>query len=174
MEAVTPRPAPLQDAIGDGERAGIGMKQQRSIGPLVSPAPEPLIASSSEPALQTHRFSLTGTTLSGDLRIALLRENASGESREVVEGGRVDDMTVAVVGSDRVELRAGSRTEELELRSNSRKTEARQEPSSSPGMLTIDDLHANHSDLASVPMIPSTEVDAGALIEDGKSVPNPS
>ena len=152
------------------------MEKQRSIGPLVSSAPELLIVSNSERALQTHRFSLIGTTLSGDLRTALLRENASGESRMVVEGGRVDDMTVAAVGSDRVELRVGARTEELELRSlgNSPKTEARQEPSSSPGMLPLDDLPANHSDLASVPMIPSTEIDAGALIEDGKSVPNPS
>ena len=175
-EAVAPRSAPLQYAIGDGERAGIGMEKQRSIGPLVSPAPELLIVSNSERALQTHRYSLIGTTLSGDLRIALLRENASGESRMVVEGGQVDDMTVAAVGSDRVELRVGVRTEELELRrpSNSPKTEARPEPSSSAGMLPIDDLSANHSDLASVPMIPSTEIDAGALIEDGKSVPNPS
>ena len=175
-EAVAPRSAPLQYAIGDGERAGIGMKQQRSIGPLVSPAPEPLIELNSGPALQTRRFSLIGTTLTGDLRIALLRENASGESRMVVEGGRVDDMTVAAVRSDRVLLREGARTGELELRnpSNSPKTEARPEPSSSAGMLPIDDLPASHSDLASVPMIPPTEIDAGALIEDGKSVPNPS
>jgi hypothetical protein len=174
-EAVAPRSAPLQYAIGDGERAGIRMEKQRSIGPLVSPTPELLIVSNSERALQTHRFSLIGTTLSGDLRIALLRENATGESRKVVEGGRVDDLTVAVVGSDRVELRAGSRTEELELRSlgNSPKAEARQEPSSSPRMLPIDDFPARHSDLASAPVTPSTEVDVGALIEDGKSVPNP-
>jgi hypothetical protein len=175
-EAVAPRSAPLQYAIGDAERPGIGMEQQRSIGPLVLPAPEPLIVSNSGPALQTHRFSLIGTTLTGDLRIAFLRENASGDSRMVVEGGRVDDMAVAVVRSDRVELRVGARTEELELRSlgNSPKTEARQEPSSSPGMLPIDDLPTNYSDLASVPMIPSTEINVGALIEDGKSVPNPS
>ena len=175
-EGVVPRSAPLQYAIGDSERAGIGMEQQGSIGPLVSPASELLIAPNREPALQMHRFSLIGTTLSGDLRIALLRENASGESRKVVEGGRVDDMTVAVVGSDRVELRAGAQTEELEFRrlGNSPKTEARQEQSSSSGMLPIDDLPANHSDLASVPLIPSTEIDVGALIEDGKSVANPS
>ena len=152
------------------------MEQHRSIGSLVSPALELLIVSNSEPALQTHRFSLIGTTVSGDLRIALLRENASGESRKVMEGERVDDMTVAVVGSDRVELRAGARTEELELwrLGNSPKAEALQEPSSSSGMLPIDDLPANHSDLASVPVISSTEIDVGALIEDGKSVPNPT
>jgi hypothetical protein len=173
-EAVAPRSAPFANAIGDGERTADGMEQQGSIGSLVSPVPKPLIASNGAPA-QANRFSLIGTTLSGDLRIALLRENATGESREIVEGGRVDDMTVAVVTSDRVELHADSRTEELELRSfgNSPKTEARQEPSSSPGIPPIDDLPARHSDLASVPVTPAAEVDIGALIEDGKSVPNP-
>jgi hypothetical protein len=175
-EAVTPRAAPLPNASGHGERTAVGMEQQRSIGSPVSLAPKPLTASDNAPALQANRFSLIGTTLSGDLRIALLRDNATGESREVVEAGRVDDMTVAVVGSDRVELRAGSQTEQLELRrlGDPPKTETQLEPSSSLGALPFDDLPAKHSDLASAPVTPSTEVDVGALIEDGKPVPNPS
>ena len=151
------------------------MEQQGSTGSLVSPVPKPLVASNGAPASQANRFSLIGTTLSGDLRTALLRENATGESREVVDGGRVDDMTVAVVASDRVELRAGSRTEELELQGprNSPETEAGPEPSSSSGVLPLDDLPANDSHPTSMPMVPSNEVDVRALIEDGKSVPNP-
>lgn len=86
----------------------------------------------------------------------------------------MDDMTVAVVASDRVELRAGSRTEQLALRSLDDPPKARQEPLSSPGMPPTDDLPAKHPNLASVPATPLTEVDVGALIEDGKPVPNPS
>jgi hypothetical protein len=174
-QAVAARSAPFPNTIGDGERRVVAMEQQGSTGSLVSPVPKPLVASSGAPASQANRFSLIGTTLSGDLRTALLRENATGESREVLDGGRVDDMTVAVVASDRVELRAGSRTEELELRRprNSPETEAGPEPSSSSGALPPHDVPANDSDLASMPMVPSTEVDVRALIEDGKSVPNP-
>ncbi len=175
MEAVAPRAAPPPNASDHGERTAIGMEQQGSIGSLVSPPSKPPLASNAAPALRANRFSLIGTTLSGDLRIALLRENATGESRKVVDGGRVDDMTVAVVASDRVLLRAGSQTEQLELKSlgDPPETEAQQEPSSSPGALRIDDLPAKHADLASAPVTPS-EVDVRALIEDGKSVPNPS
>ena len=151
------------------------MEQQGSTGSLVSPVPKPFVASNGAPASKANRFSLIGTTLSGDLRTVLLRENATGESREVVDGGRIDDMTVAVVASDRVELRAGSRTEELELRGprDSPETEAGAEPSSSSRVLPLDDLPANNSHPTSMPMVPLTEGDVRALIEDGKPVPNP-
>jgi hypothetical protein len=173
-QAVAPRSAPFPNATGDGERRVVTAERQGSTTSSVSPAPKALSASNGAPASQANRFSLIGTTLSGDLRIALLRENATGESREVVDGGRVDDMTVRVVAGNRVLLRAGSRTEELELQSARDSPGARAEPSSSPRVPPVDDVSANHSDLASVPVTPPTEADVRALIEDGKPVPNPS
>jgi hypothetical protein len=129
----------------------------------------PVTAANDEPAMQKHQFALVGTTLTGDRRMALLRQIASGESRVVDEGGLVDGMTVAVVRADRVLLRSGGHTEELQLQEDG----VAQAPLASPTPTLTSDVAADASRSEPAPKASPTLDDVRALIEQGLPVPNP-
>jgi hypothetical protein len=66
--------------------------------------------------LQTGRFVLVGTSVSGDQKVAFLKEASGGRARTVRQGEEIDGMQVALVASDRVKFTAGDDAEELMLR----------------------------------------------------------
>jgi hypothetical protein len=132
-------------------------------------------AATGETALQKHRYALLGTTVAGDRRMALLREIVSGESRVVGEGDQLGDTTVAVVKGDRVLLRSGAETEELQLRvdGDSQQVLGPPEPSVSPKPPSMGDLAADALPAQLAQTVHSTVADVGALLEQGRPVPNP-
>jgi hypothetical protein len=143
---------------------------RKSLGPPGPQAPSMSItAADDEPALQKHQFTLRGTTLTGDRRMALLREIASGESRVVDEGGQVAGMTVAVVQADRVLLRSSGYTEELQLQMDS----AAQAPLVAPVPASTFDVAADVSRSERAPMVSPTPADVRDMVEQGIAIPNP-
>jgi hypothetical protein len=161
---------PPQPEYGSGGASARSDAGRKSLGPLGPQAPSmPVTAANDETAMQKHQFALLGTTLTGDQRTALLRQIASGESRVVDEGGQVGGMTVAVVQADRVLLRSGGYTEELQLQEDS----VAQAPLASPAPTLTSDVAADASRSERAPMASPTLDDVRALIEQGLPVPNP-
>ena len=76
------------------------------------PAPE---APAQQSALVKGQFVLSGVTIHGDTRIALLREKSSGRTHRVEVGKVVNGITLASVEADRVVLALGGDREELVL-----------------------------------------------------------
>ena len=162
-------PQPEYGSGGASARPDAG---RNSLSPLGPEAPSiPVTAANDEPAMQKHQFALLGTTLTGDRRMALLRQIASGESRVVDEGGQAGGMTVAVVQADRVLLRSGGYTEELLLQEDS----VAQAPLASPAPTLTSDTAADASRSVRAPMASPTpdEDDVRTLLEQGMAVPNP-
>ena len=160
-------PKPEYGSGGTSARPDAGRKSLGALGPE---APSiPVTAANDEPAMQKHQFALLGTTLTGDRRMALLRQIASGESRVVDEGGQVGGMTVAVVQADRVLLRSGGYTEELQLQMDS----AAQAPLVAPVPTSTLDVAAEVSPSERAPMASPTEDDVRTLLEQGMAIPNP-
>ncbi len=80
------------------------------------PAPPANEAAGGNGAMQKGKYSLTGTTVTGNVATAFLRETASGKSHAVRKGEELDGMTVADVTADSVKLVQGGDTEELHLK----------------------------------------------------------
>jgi hypothetical protein len=76
------------------------------------PAPEAPVQQGS---MVKGQFILQGVTISGDTRIALLREKTSGRTLRVERGKEVNGVTLASVDPDRVVLALGGDREELVL-----------------------------------------------------------
>jgi hypothetical protein len=160
-------PQPEHGSGGASARSDAGRKSLGTLGPQ---APSmPVSAANDEPATKKHQFALLGTTLTGDRRMALLRQIASGESSVVDEGGQVGGMTVAVVQADRVLLRSGGYNEELLLQEDS----VAQAPPASPAPTLTSDVAADASRSERAPKASPTEDDVRTMIEQGMAVPNP-
>lgn len=66
--------------------------------------------------IQAGQFILVGTSVSGDQKVAFLKEASGGRARTVRQGEEINGMKVAMVASDRVKLTAGDDAEELTLK----------------------------------------------------------
>jgi hypothetical protein len=71
--------------------------------PTRRPAP-PQAQASAAPAMNKGQFTLTGVTIVGETRIALLREKSSGRVVRVEQGKDVNGITVAKIEPDKVTL----------------------------------------------------------------------
>jgi hypothetical protein len=74
--------------------------------PTRRPAPAQAVAANST-AMVKGQFTLTGVTIAGDTKIALLREKSSGRVVRVEQGKEVNGVTVANIEPDRVTLAQG-------------------------------------------------------------------
>jgi type II secretory pathway component PulC len=85
--------------------------------PLFTPTrrPAPEAAAVAAASIVKGQFILTGVTIAGPLRIALLREKSSGRAVRVEKGKDVNGMTVAEIEPDRVVLAQGGEQETLSL-----------------------------------------------------------
>jgi general secretion pathway protein N len=78
--------------------------------PTRRPAP-PAVAPAAPTAMNKGQFTLTGVTIVGPLKIALLREKSSGRVVRVEEGKEVNGITVAQVDPEQVKLTQGGDSE---------------------------------------------------------------
>jgi general secretion pathway protein N len=78
--------------------------------PTRRPAP-PAAAPTAPTAMAKGQFTLTGVTIVGPLKIALLREKSSGRVVRVEEGKEVNGITVAQVDPEQVKLTQGGDSE---------------------------------------------------------------
>jgi hypothetical protein len=85
--------------------------------PLFTPTrrPAPAAANVGASAMNKGQFLLTGVTIAGPLRIALLREKSSGRAVRAEQGREVNGMTVAHIEPDRVTFVQGGDQEVLNL-----------------------------------------------------------
>jgi hypothetical protein len=83
--------------------------------PTRRPAP-PAIQTAGQSQMQRGLYTLTGTTVVGNVATAFLREVKGGKSRSVRKGDTVDGMLVADVASDHVRLKQGDDVEQLQLK----------------------------------------------------------
>ena len=84
--------------------------------PTRRPAPPATQAAGESAVLQKGKYVLTGTTVSGGVAMAMLREVAGGKSHTVRKGEKIDGALVAEVTPDGVKLTQGGNTEELHLK----------------------------------------------------------
>ena len=79
--------------------------------------PAPALAADSGPRqIARGRYQLMGTTVTGETKVAFLKDMGGGKTRVVREGEELDGMKVAQVTADRVTFRAGDDSEELYLK----------------------------------------------------------
>jgi hypothetical protein len=84
--------------------------------PTRRPAPPALATATSSGSRQKGQYVLTGTTVTGGLATAFLREVKGGRSHTVHQGETLDGDLVAEVAADHVRLGRGSDAEELQLK----------------------------------------------------------
>ena len=82
--------------------------------PTRRPAP-PATAPAAQSAMAKGQFTLTGVTIVGPLKIALLREKSSGRVIRVEEGKDVNGITVAQVDPEHVKLTQGGDSEVVQM-----------------------------------------------------------
>jgi hypothetical protein len=79
--------------------------------------PAPVLAGDSGPNhLTANQYQLMGTTVTGDKKIAFLKEIAGGKSRVVRQGDQINGMFVASVEADRVKFTLNDESDELLLK----------------------------------------------------------
>lgn len=84
--------------------------------PLFVPSRRPPPPAATGPgSVKRGQYMLQGTTIVGDLRIALLKELASGTVHRVEMGAEIGGMTLAEVAPGKVVLRSGDESETLPL-----------------------------------------------------------
>jgi general secretion pathway protein N len=86
--------------------------------PLFTPTRRPApsaVATPAVAAMTKGQFTLTGVTIAGPLKIALLREKSSGRVIRVEEGKDVNGITVAQVDPEQVKLTQGGDHEVVQL-----------------------------------------------------------
>jgi hypothetical protein len=120
LAAGTPRPASAVQAkvlppiaALDPEVAYPETGARPLLTPTRRPAPERVAAATS--TIVPGQFVLTGVTIVGPLRIALLREKSSGRVIRVEQGKEVNGMTVAAIEPERVTLALGGDQEVVSL-----------------------------------------------------------
>ena len=85
--------------------------------PTRRPAPPSSQAAGTASTMKRGQYTLTGTTVVGNVATAFLREVNGGKSRSVHQGDKLaDGMLVAEVKPDRVRLKQGDDVEELSLK----------------------------------------------------------
>ena len=82
--------------------------------PTRRPAP-PATAPAAASAMAKGQFTLTGVTIVGPLKIALLREKSSGRVIRVEEGNDVNGIKVAQVDAEQVKLTQGGDSEVVQM-----------------------------------------------------------
>jgi hypothetical protein len=114
-------PAPVDAAVLPAYRIDGGLVARSETGnrTLFNPTRRPAPALAGEGGgprrIQAGQFVLVGTTVSGDEKMAFLKEVNGGKGRTVRQGDEINGMKVAIVGADRVKLTAGGEAEELLL-----------------------------------------------------------
>jgi general secretion pathway protein N len=84
--------------------------------PTRRPAPPATQTAGGASQMQKGLYTLTGTTVVGNVATAFLREVKGGKPRSVRKGDTLDDMLVAEVAADHVRLRQGDDVEDLQLK----------------------------------------------------------
>jgi hypothetical protein len=84
--------------------------------PTRRPAPPAVATATSDGSRQKGLYVLTGTSVTGGLATAFLREVKGGKSHTVHQGETLDGDLVAEVTADRVRLGRGTDAEELQLK----------------------------------------------------------
>jgi hypothetical protein len=116
-------PQPVEVALLPEYRIDGGVDARREtvdrvlFNPTRRPAPPASQAAGAGSAIKRGQYTLTGTTLVGNVATAFLREVNGGKSRSVHQGDTLNDgLVVAEVKPDRVRLRQGDDVEELSLK----------------------------------------------------------
>lgn len=84
--------------------------------PTRRPAPPASEGAGSQSSMQRGLYTLTGTTVIGNVATAFLREVHGGKSRSVRKGETINGMVVAEVKEDHVRLKQGDDFEDLPLK----------------------------------------------------------
>jgi len=84
--------------------------------PTRRPAPPASEAAGSQSSMQRGLYTLTGTTVVGNVATAFLREVHGGKSRSVRKGETINGMVVADVKEDHVRLKQGDDFEDVPLK----------------------------------------------------------
>lgn len=84
--------------------------------PTRRPAPPAPQAAGANSTMQRGLYTLTGTTLAGNVTTAFLREVKGGKSRSVRKGETISGMLVADIAGDHVRLTQGDEVEDLSLK----------------------------------------------------------
>ena len=103
---------PVAPVNPDAEYAETGTRPLFT--PTRRPAP-PQAQATAAPAMNKGQFILTGVTIVGDTRIALLREKSSGRVVRVEQGKDVNGITVAKIEPEKVTLTQGGDHEEVAM-----------------------------------------------------------
>jgi len=122
MSAAAP-PQPVAVALLPEYRIEGGVDARREtvdrvlFNPTRRPAPPASQSAGGASAIKRGQYTLTGTTVVGNVATAFLREVNGGKSRSVHQGDKLNDgLVVAEVQSDRVRLKQGDDVEELSLK----------------------------------------------------------
>lgn len=84
--------------------------------PTRRPAPPATQSAASPSAMKRGLYTLTGTTVVGNVATAVLREVNGGKARSVRKGETLNGMLIAEVTPDRVRLKQGDEFEDLPLK----------------------------------------------------------
>jgi hypothetical protein len=114
-------PKPVESAVLPEYRleGGLAARSETVNRTLFNPTRRPAPVLATEGGLrriQPGQFLLVGTAVTGDRKIAFLKEVSGGKARTVRQGDEINGMQVALVAQDRVRLTAGDESEELTLK----------------------------------------------------------
>jgi hypothetical protein len=114
-------PKPVESAVLPeySLEGGLAMRSETVNRTLFNPTRRPAPVLAAEGGLrriQPGQFLLVGTAVTGDRKIAFLKEVSGGKARTVRQGDEINGMQVALVAADRVKLTAGDESEELTLK----------------------------------------------------------
>ena len=114
-------PKPVESAVLPeySLEGGLAMRSETVNRTLFNPTRRPAPVLAAEGGLrriQPGQFLLVGTAVTGDRKIAFLKEVSGGKARTVRQGDEINGMQVALVAADRVKLIAGDDSEELTLK----------------------------------------------------------
>jgi hypothetical protein len=137
--AVTPQPVAVallpEYRIDGGTEARRETVDRVLFNPTRRPAPPANQAAGAASTMKRGQYTLTGTTVVGNVATAFLREVNGGKSRSVHQGDKLGDgLLVAEVKPDRVRLKQGDDVEELSLKiATGPKTTVQPAPVATPG-----------------------------------------
>jgi len=118
-EAIAPKPVAM-GLLPEFEIAGgIAAHSETVNRPLFNPTRRPApvaVVESAKPRMEKGLYTLTGTTVTGDLSLAFLKETKGGKARTVKQGDSINGILVSDVKPDRVKLTMGDDSEELVLK----------------------------------------------------------
>ena len=123
---VPPAPAPVAPKPVEAAvlpeyslEGGLAVRSETVNRTLFNPTRRPAPVLAAEGGLrriQPGQFVLVGTAVTGDRKIAFLKEVSGGKARTVRQGDEINGMQVALVAQDHVKLTAGDESEELTLK----------------------------------------------------------